>query len=107
MSDKRPPIIIDMTPEGEFRDPVPPPAPRGLDRFLARLGGMAMLVALGAGGLLMAALALLAIGVLLPILLVAGAIGAATLWWRLRKSPMRREGSIIITRIDRRGGDNT
>jgi hypothetical protein len=25
MSEKRPPIIIDMTPEGEFRDPPPPP----------------------------------------------------------------------------------
>ncbi|MFN9092055.1 MAG: hypothetical protein ACK5V0_11290 [Alphaproteobacteria bacterium] len=106
MSDKRPPIIIDMTPEGEFRDPAPPPARRGFDRLLARLGGVAMLVALGAGGLLMAALALLAIGLLLPILLVAGAIGAATLWWRLRKSPMHSAGSIIITRIDRRGGDN-
>jgi tripartite-type tricarboxylate transporter receptor subunit TctC len=51
MSDKRPPIIIDMTPEGEFRDPPPPPAPRGFQRVLARLGGVAMLVALGAGGL--------------------------------------------------------
>jgi hypothetical protein len=29
MSEKRPPIIIDMTPEGEFRDPPPPPAPHG------------------------------------------------------------------------------
>jgi hypothetical protein len=106
MSDKRPPIIIDMTPEGEFRDPPPPPVRRGLDRLLARLGGMAILVALGAGGLLMAALALLAIGVLLPILLVAGAIGAATLWWRLRKAPVQAgEGAIIITRMERRGSD--
>ena len=102
MSEKRPPIIIDMTPEGEFRDPPPPPAPRGFDVVLARLGGAAMLVALATGGLLVAALALLAIGVLLPIVLTAGAIGAVTLWWRLRKARARGESTIIITRIDRR-----
>jgi len=104
MSDKRPPIIIDMTPEGEFRDPPPPPAPRGFQRVLARLGGVAMLVALGAGGLLMAAVALLAIGVLLPIMLAAGAIGATILWWRLRKARARGESAFIITRFDRRDG---
>ena len=102
MSEKRPPTIIDMTPEGEFRDPPPPPAPRGFDLVLARLGGAAMLVALATGGLLVAALALLAIGVLLPIVLTAGAIGAVTLWWRLRKARARGESTIIITRIDRR-----
>jgi len=104
MSDKRPPIIIDMTPEGEFRDPPPPPAPRGFERVLARLGGVAMLVALAAGGLLLTALALLAIGVLLPIVLAAGAIGAITLWWRLRQARARGESAIIITHIDRRDG---
>lgn len=104
MSDKRPPIIIDMTPEGEFRDPPLPAAPRGFERFLARLGGVATLVALSAGGLLLAAVALLAIGVLLPILLAAGAIGAITIWWRLRKARARGESAIIITHIDRREG---
>lgn len=102
MSDKRPPIIIDMTPEGEFRDPPPPPVRRGFDLVLARLGGAAMLVALATGGLLVAALALLAIGVLLPIVLTAGAIGAVTLWWRLRKARARGQTAIVITRIDRR-----
>ncbi|MBM3588168.1 MAG: hypothetical protein FJX33_10245 [Alphaproteobacteria bacterium] len=102
MSDKHPPIIIDMTPEGEFRDPPPPPASRGLILVLARLGGVAMQVALATGGLLVAALALLAIGVLLPIVLTAGAIGAATLWCRLRKARARGERTIIITHIDRR-----
>ena len=101
MSEKRPPIIIDMTPEGEFRDP-PPPAPRGFEGFLSRLGGVAMLVALSAGGLLLAALAVLAIGVLLPIVLAAGAIGAMTIWWRLRKARARGESAIIITQFDRR-----
>jgi hypothetical protein len=104
MSEKRPPIIIDMTPEGEFRDPPRPPAPRGFERVLARLGGAAMLVALAAGGLLLAALALLAIGVLLPIVLTAGAIGAITLWWRMRKARARGESTIIITQFDRREG---
>jgi hypothetical protein len=63
-----------------------------------------MLVALGAGGLLMAAVALLAIGVLLPIMLAAGAIGATILWWRLRKARARGESAFIITRFDRRDG---
>jgi hypothetical protein len=102
MSEKRPPIIIDMTPEGEFRDPPPPPAPRGFEGFLSRLGGVAMLVALSAGGLLLAAVALVAIGVLLPIVLAAGAIGAITIWWRLRKARARGESTIIITQFDRR-----
>jgi Flp pilus assembly protein TadB len=104
MSDTRPPIIIDMTPEGEFRDPPPPQPRRGLDRLLARLGGVAILVALSAGGLLLAALALLAIGVLLPIVLAAGAIGALTLWWRSRKARSIGEDTITITRSDRRDG---
>ena len=102
MSEKRPPIIIDMTPEGEFRDPPPPPAPRGFEGLVTRLGGMAMLVAISAGGLLMAAVALVAIGVLLPIVLAAGAIGAITIWWRLRKARARGESTIIITQFDRR-----
>ena len=104
MSDKRPPIIIDMTPGGEFRDPPPPPAPRGFEGFVSRLGGVAMLVALSAGGLLMAAVALVAIGVLLPTVLAAGAIGAITIWWRLRKARARGESTIIITQFDRRDG---
>lgn len=80
---RRPPVI-DMTPEGEFRDPTPPRA-TGLDRLLARLGGVAMLVAIGATALMLAGLAVLAIGVLLPVAIVAGAIGAGSLWWRARR----------------------
>ena len=60
MSDKRPPIIIDMTPEGEFRDPSPPPAPRGFEGLLSRIGNTALLLALSGFGLLMAAFAVLA-----------------------------------------------
>jgi len=81
----RPPVI-DMTPEGEFRDPVPPRAMGTLDRLLARIGGIAMLVALGAGVLALAGLAVLALSVLLPIALIAGLIGAGSLWWRMRRN---------------------
>ena len=71
---------------------------------MARLGGAAMLVALATGGLLLAAMALLAIGILLPIVLAAGAIGAITIWWRMRKARARGESTIIITHINRREG---
>jgi hypothetical protein len=71
-----------MTPEGEFRTP---PKPSGLNAFLARFGGIAILVAVVAGGLVLAALALVFIGLLLPVLLGAAALGAASLWWRRRR----------------------
>jgi hypothetical protein len=54
--------------------------------------------------LLLAALALVAIGVLLPIVLAAGAIGAITIWWRVRKARARGESMIIMTQVDRRDG---
>lgn len=92
MDTNRRPPVIDMTPEGEFREPGSPHAPTGLlDRLVARLGGVAVLVAAAAGGLVLAGLALLAIGILLPVMLVAGAIGAASIWWRLRRA--RRAGA--------------
>lgn len=92
MDTHRSPPVIDMTPEGEFRD-APAPRPAGmLDRALARIGAAGMLVALVAGGLLLAGLALLAISILLPVALVAGTIGAGSLWWRLRRA--RRDGTM-------------
>lgn len=75
-----------MTPEGEFRDSVPPAARSGFDRLLARVGGIAMLVAVGAAALALAGLAILAIGILLPVALVAGLIGGGSLWWRMRRA---------------------
>jgi Flp pilus assembly protein TadB len=93
----RPPVL-DMTPEGEFRDQAaeapPGAAPRtasALDRFLVRLTGVALLLGLAAAGLLLVALAVVFIGLLLPVVLVAGAIGAASLWWRMRR--LRRDGA--------------
>jgi hypothetical protein len=92
MDTHRRPPVIDMTPEGDFRD-APAPRPSGmLDRALARIGAAGMLVALVAGGLLLAGLAVLAIAVLLPVALVAGAIGAGALWWRIRRA--RRDGTV-------------
>ena len=85
-----------MTPEGEFRDAAAPPRPASaLDRALARVGGVAMLVAIAAGGLVLAALAILFVGLILPVLIVAGAIGAGSLWWRMRRA--RREGRPMPT----------
>lgn len=87
MSTHRRPPVIDMTPEGEFRDAAPVAPPAGtLDRILARLGAFGILVAAGSAGLLLAGLALLAIGILLPLAILAGTVGAASLWWRARRA---------------------
>ncbi len=85
------PPVLDMTPEGEFRDP-PPKARSGFDRLLARTGGVAMLVAVAAGGLVLAGLALIFVSLLLPVLIGAGAVAAASLWWRMRR--LRKQGVV-------------
>lgn len=90
-----------MTPDGEFRDPVPPRPASALDRALARVGGIAVLVALAAGGIVLAGLAIMFAALALPVLLVAGAIGAGSLWWRLRRA--RRNGEPVPFVIIRRG----
>ncbi len=84
---RRPPVL-DMTPEGEFRDPAPRRTTM-LDRLLGRIGGVALLLALGAGGLVLAGLAVLAIGLLLPLALLAGLVAFGALWWRLRRAGLR------------------
>jgi len=99
MDPRRDPTVLDMTPEGEFRDPAPV-RPGTLDRILARLGGAAILVALAAGGLVLAALAVLFVGLLLPVLIVAAAVGAGSLWWRLRR--LRRQGGPVRFVVIRR-----
>lgn len=82
---RRPPVLLDMTPDGAFRDAAPA-APRGwLDRTLARIGGLAALVALGGAGLLAVALAIVFVGLLIPVVLVAGVVAYATLRWRARR----------------------
>ena len=86
MNTQHRPPVIDMTPEGEFRDAAPPRPASTFDRLLARVGGIAMLVAFGAGALVLAGLAVLAIGILLPVALVAGLVGGGSLWWRMRRA---------------------
>jgi len=49
-----------------------------------------MLIAIAAGGLMLVALAIFFIGLLLPIVIGAGAIAALALWWRRRQ--MRKMG---------------
>jgi len=83
MNDDPPrPAVLDMTPEGEFRQ-APPPS--GLNLLLARLSGVAVLIAVAAGGLLLMALAIFFIGLLLPIVIGAGAIAGLSIWWRRRR----------------------
>lgn len=100
MDTQRRPPVLDMTPEGEFRDSAPPPRRGTLDRILGRVGGIALLVALAAGGLVLAGLAIMFAALALPVLIVAGAIGAASIWWRLRRA--RKEGRPVHFVVIRR-----
>jgi hypothetical protein len=78
-----------MTADGEFRDPVPPRR-SWVDRALSRVGGLALLVTLAGAGLVVVALAVLFVGLLLPVVIGAGLIAFVTLWWRMRR--IRRAG---------------
>jgi hypothetical protein len=100
MDTHRRPPVLDMTPEGEFRDPAPPPRPGALDRILGRIGGVAILVALVAGGLVLAAVAVTFAALLLPVLIVAGLVGAGSIWWRLRRA--RKQGRPVPFVVIRR-----
>jgi hypothetical protein len=95
----RPPIL-DMTLEGEFREP---PRSSRLNTFLARMGGLALLVALAAGGLLLVALAIFFIGLLLPVAIGAAAIASILMWWqRRRMRAMGVEPGPFFIRVVRR-----
>lgn len=85
----QPPPILDMTPNGEFQDPLPRRR-SWLDRALGRIGGVALLLTVVAGGLLMVALAVLFLGLLLPVAVVAGLVAFGSLWWRARR--LRAQG---------------
>ena len=89
------PPILDMTPEGEFRDApghagVLPPQ-TWLDRVLTRVGSAAAVLAAAAGSFVLVALAIIFLGFLIPILLGAGLIAFGSLWWRLRRARARGE----------------
>jgi predicted lipid-binding transport protein (Tim44 family) len=98
METHRTPPVLDMTPEGGFRQPPTPPRPGTLDRILGRVGGVALLVALAAGGLLLASLAVVFVGLILPVLLVAGLIGAGSLWWRMRRARQQGRPVFVVMR---------
>ena len=79
--------VLDMTSEGGFRDAARPQASgRWLDRAQLRLGGVAVLATAVAGGLLLAASAALILGLLIPVVIVAGLVGFVSLWWRMRRA---------------------
>lgn len=90
------PVVLDMTPEGEFREP---PPPSGLDRLLARFGRIAAVVAVVALLLAIAALAFAALAVLIPVGLAAAALAWVSFRWRMWRRrrqglpPEGREGS--------------
>ena len=90
LRDSTPPVL-DMTPDGEFRDPLPPPR-SGIDRALGSIGGIALLLAIAAAGLLIVALAVVFVGLLLPVAIGAGLVAFVSLWWRMRR--LRRSGVV-------------
>jgi Flp pilus assembly protein TadB len=76
--------MLDMTADGQFRDPAPPRR-TWLDRTLGKIGGVALLIALAGAGLVVVALAILFVGLLLPVVIGAGLIAFVSLWWRMRR----------------------
>lgn len=91
----RRPLLLDMTPEGEFRTPKPPGM---LERVLLRVGGAAALVAVVAIGLTMAALAFLVLGLLIPVVVVAGLVAFVTLWWKMRQARRYGRPAFVVMR---------
>jgi hypothetical protein len=85
-----------MTPDGQFRDATPA-AGTWVDRAIGKVGGVALLVALTAGGLLLLSVALFFVSLLLPIVLGAGLIAAVSLWWRMRR--LRQSGATADIRF--------
>lgn len=94
--DRRQPPLLDMTPDGRFRQAAQGPG-LGVQLSLRVLVG-AVLVALVAGGLALAALAISALAVLVPVALVAVAVAWATVQWRRWRAGLRRGGSRALYR---------
>lgn len=77
----RTPPVIDMTPDGRFREPLRPHAAPGVPASVKLLIGAA-LVAVLAGTAAVAALALWVVSMLLPVLLIAAGVAWATFKYR-------------------------
>jgi len=78
-----------MTADGQFREAATPAT--GMDALLAKVFGVALLVAVAAVGLLFASLAVMALGLPLPIALGAWLVAFGTYWWRRRRTRARGE----------------
>lgn len=96
-----PPPVLDMNPDGTFRDAPAPSAAEGtwLDRALVRIGGVALMLTAAAGGFVLVALAILFLGLLLPVLIGAGLVAFGTLWWRMRRLRARGPGEASAVRF--------
>jgi hypothetical protein len=80
MMKQRPPLL-DMTPEGQFRTPAQPP-------LAVRIGAVAILVAVLTGAVAAAALVFWFALALIPVAIIAGAVGYLALrfqLWRMRR----------------------
>jgi len=89
--------VIDMTPEGEFRGPAP--SRKGfLDKALARVGGIAALVAIVAGGVVVAGVAIAFFALALPIAALAGLVAFGSMWWRMRRAGQQGRGFVHVMR---------
>ncbi len=89
--------VIDMTPDGEFKGPVPSNA-SWLDRMLVKLGGAAVLVAMVAGGIVVAGLAVAFFALALPVAILAGLVAFGSLWWRARRAGQQGRGFVHAMR---------
>jgi hypothetical protein len=89
--------VIDMTPEGEFRGPTPRRA-SPMDKILGRVTGVAALVALVAGGIVVAGLAIAFFAIALPVAVLAGLIAFGSLWWRMRRAGQQGRGFMHVMR---------
>ena len=85
METRRPPVL-EMTADGNFTTT---PPPTGLDRALGSVMRVALLVGGLAAVLMAGALAIVALSILVPVLLLAGLIGGGILWWKLRQGRLQ------------------
>ena len=79
MAPQQPPVI-DMTPDGRFREPLRTPGTRVPVSFKLLIG--AVVVAVLAGTAALAALALWVVSMLLPVMIIAGGVAYAAFKYR-------------------------